>query len=49
VTISGANAGGAQTAISGISAGTAVMTSGTAIFWFFVLMIVISYLFLRLG
>ena len=32
VTISGANAGGAQTAISGISAGTTILTSGTAIF-----------------
>jgi len=32
VTISGANAGGAQTGISGLSAGTTQMTSGTAVF-----------------
>jgi len=32
ITLSGANAGGAQTAISGLSAGTTQMTSGTAVF-----------------
>lgn len=32
ITISGANVGGAQTGISGLSAGTTQMTSGTAVF-----------------